>query len=1093
MEPTLHRGQGSITPTLFVGLGGTGSRIVDRIAQRAARQPNWESQLEPLTHFVSIDTNHLDQHALRFIPPGNRINIASFDKRKVVEHYRRSKEKQALQWIDPAYQPREGVKPGAGQIRIESRLGFFYHSPEIRAHFDRLVRDALQPGITWRQADPPRYHVYLFCTLAGGTGSGSFLSTAYLIKSVIEAQNWEPRIVGHLLLSTLMLGKVGPELHSDIHANTYAALKELEHLTKLGYPQVIREGRLSEEFAYWRDDNARQVQQVRTRPFFVSFVHDRPPHLDLPDVEAAVADGAYLQIFTPIIDQMAGELDNYEKNLEHLTRFPGELRDVGLGYTKNFGAFGAAAMVLPAEDLLEYSALRFTAQALRSQITFGVDREDPDDDRARALARLAVNYSDPKFLNMGDEGRERAINEAFVASVREMARQDANDELTEGYWYELVESADEGRVTGTDEKGEPVRGESRLDGVERLLTVERRELLNKVSIPKKSFVFPREGVNQYVELVSRLLEKIREARRIVDDGTRGLELAARDGEVVRGLKLDPIAERYLVLRLLERCETRWLPEAEQEVDKVSALDVENPRVRERLESENYAMLKDAAARRSLLRKDQAFFDARAEAEGGTHRVADAARRLLDARTRLRQLRALHEFLQGRARQYARLATRMESLVKDLESRAERMRRGELSLVPQIALRVELFQTLDEPRRRIWDRVYRRLYVDGGRFLATFDRQVLAETIARQLAPEVRADGSVVEKSLDKTVGDLRGALLTLGRERLRPSIFGAPGEGGLDMVSALELEGRLMLAADGRGLDDVPDKELARYREAKFRALAQLAGVMARVSSAEAKALDDGVTANRTRLLIVDPRIGKGSGEDDFVTQLESVLAFGGRQVKNADWPDPHLIVVHDVELAIPLYYLQAVVGEVEDAYLRLAAEENRSYHLHTDFHWEKSLPNLNPRRSEVTVGWSLRVLAEGLVTGVIKLQNNVWSWRLSDSDRLKQLDDNLAGALYAIGEIHRHEDLRQDLQGQLEAARRARTPEAENEKRQQVTAEIENLIRDMGLRELDAEIGREEVLDRPVLRALKRQLAEDWEPVSEMQNQPRYGNLGSE
>ena len=71
--------QGTIIPTMFLGMGGTGSRIVDRIASRAARLPNWESQLRPLTHFVSVDTNELDQHKLAHIPPGNRLNIAAFD------------------------------------------------------------------------------------------------------------------------------------------------------------------------------------------------------------------------------------------------------------------------------------------------------------------------------------------------------------------------------------------------------------------------------------------------------------------------------------------------------------------------------------------------------------------------------------------------------------------------------------------------------------------------------------------------------------------------------------------------------------------------------------------------------------------------------------------------------------------------------------------------------------------------------------------------------------------------------------------------------------------------------------------------------
>ena len=154
--------QGTITPAFFIGMGGVGSRIVDRIAARAASLPNWESQLRPLTFFISIDTNDLDQDALQAIPKGNRINIAAFDKQKVVEYLRRSNDPQTQQWLPTTYSPREGVKPGAGQIRIESRLGFFFHSPTIRQRLQDLVNQALTPGVTWRKQG--KFNVYLFCT-----------------------------------------------------------------------------------------------------------------------------------------------------------------------------------------------------------------------------------------------------------------------------------------------------------------------------------------------------------------------------------------------------------------------------------------------------------------------------------------------------------------------------------------------------------------------------------------------------------------------------------------------------------------------------------------------------------------------------------------------------------------------------------------------------------------------------------------------------------------------------------------------------------------------------------------------------------------
>lgn len=1094
MSDNYRTGQGSVIPTLFIGAGGVGSRIVDRIAARAKSLPNWASQLDPLTHFLAIDTNELDQHKLRHIPSGNRIHIAAFDKGKAIEGFRRSRDPQALHWLDQAYQPRHGVKPGAGQIRVESRLGFFYSSAEIGARLRQLVAECLRPGITWRQASPPKFNVYLFCTLAGGTGSGSFLSIAYLVDQVIREQEWQPRVVGNLLLSTLMVDKVGPELHPDIHANTYAALKELEHMTKLGYAQVQREGRGHEEFVFCRDENRREVQKVRSRPFFISFLFDRPPHLGLPDVQGAIADAAFLQVFTPIMDNLAGELDNYEKHLEELTRFPGDLKNVGLGYAKNYGAYGAAALVLPGQALLAYAAARFAAQAIRSQITFGVDPLSADDDRARSLAKLAVRYDDPKFLNMSDEGRERVINEAFVRSVQAMAHADRRDELPDGYWLRLQESVDEGRVTGSDERGEAVRAESLIVRLARQLEEARRSVLDRMSIKDRPFIFHKEGVGQYLELVSRLGEDMRLARQAIDEGGRQLEASAQEGEQVSDLKLDPIHERYLVVRLLADLEGTWLPAAEQRLDEGRKSELGNPKVRDRLETELYQSLQEAAAAGGLFKRDQAFYDVREQSQEEFRKVVKATRKVFESEVELRQLRGLADYLRTRSRQYSRLATRMDGLVRELEREAERLRKGEVEEVPDFALRVEVFETLDEPRQRLWDKVYQRLYVAGGRSLATFDRELLAAAITGQLKPTVRADGQVVAKPVERIVDDLRRSLLELGRERLSPALFGGGGQTGLDLAEGLRLEAELALGTRLQPGESLRNEAIDGYVDKKLRSLDQLAGVLARVKASEAKALDDGVKVNRTRQLIMHRGTSGGmGGADDLGARLKAVLATGGRQVKEDHaWPDRHLAIVHDVELPIPLYYLEPVTGEVEGAYLQLAADERRSWQLHTDYRWEKSLPNLNPRRSEVTVGWALRVLAEGMVTGVVARRAGLWVWHLSE-ERSQDLGADLSSALYRIGEIHRNESLQQALERALTRGRERLGAEAEGERRRRLGEQVEAMIADLGLRELNGDLNREDSLDRPVLRALLAAVERGSEIRSTTAAADRYALLGFE
>ena len=726
----------------------------------------------------------------------------------------------------------------------------------------------------------------------------------------------------------------------------------------------------------------------------------------------------------------------------------------------------------PAAILLRYSALCFAAQAIRSQITFGVDRGDPTDDRARALARLAVNYNDPKFLNMSDQGREQVINQAFVSSVQEMARQDAHQELFDGFWYQLVESVDSGLLTGVDDKGEEQRTESVLERIERKLSEDRRELLNRVSIKERAFVFHREGINQYIEYVSRLSEDIRGARRIVDEGVSGLENAARDGEVISDLRLDPLTERYLALRLLDQCRSEWVPKAQEALRKASVRDIGNAKVRDRLEKDLFESMEEAAGQRRLFNRDQAFLDARSEAQEYYRQVAAAARKVFDAEVSLRQLRSLIDYLERRARQYARLASRMETLVRDLESEAEHLRRGESGKVPPFALRVEVFETLDEPRQRIWDRVYHHLYIDEGRSLATFDRQVLAKAIAEQLKPEMGHDGKVAEKPVEKIVTDLRRSLLKLGEERLRQRIFGDHDDPGLDLARGLELEARLILGPEKPAGHPLTEDEIHDYVDTKFRALHQLAGILARVTTAEARALDDGVKVNRTRQLIIGARGNDpGRASKAFEEHLRSVLASDGKQVKTDTWHDPRLVIVHDVELPIPLYYFQPITDEIELAYVELAAAESLAYPLHTDVNWEKSLPNLNPRQSEITVGWSLKRLIEGLLTRVIVYEGSRWLWRFGGPQDTEVLGENLSSALYCLGEIHHKTDLQRKLVSQIASTREALDKGEEATRRQQLAEMVDEVLGGMSRRELRGEIGRQDVLDRSILRALQQEL----------------------
>ena len=107
-------------PTLFVGLGGNGGKIVQLLAGRLRRHPNWE-RIKAMTHFVAIDTNKDDLDKLKDVPVENRFLISAFDARAYIERKRGQRELQedrlVTQWVPANYQFRATQGAGAGQIR----------------------------------------------------------------------------------------------------------------------------------------------------------------------------------------------------------------------------------------------------------------------------------------------------------------------------------------------------------------------------------------------------------------------------------------------------------------------------------------------------------------------------------------------------------------------------------------------------------------------------------------------------------------------------------------------------------------------------------------------------------------------------------------------------------------------------------------------------------------------------------------------------------------------------------------------------------------------------------------------------------------
>jgi len=233
-----------VSPTLMIGIGGTGKEVLLRLRRRIVERYGSLSML-PFLQFMHLDTDTTaaahEQYNLRGaddplhaevrFKPVERIDLTiDGGTGKYVEHINNFP--QIKRWF-PTGGKIAGLGnlgEGAGQVRMASRLGFF-HAPNFSRICGRLeqcrslLRDA---AILERSArlgfdfNAEYMNVFVIASLAGGTGSGTFLDTAFLVQRYFPSADR----VGILMLPGFFSDYAGGE---RVRANGHAALMELNH------------------------------------------------------------------------------------------------------------------------------------------------------------------------------------------------------------------------------------------------------------------------------------------------------------------------------------------------------------------------------------------------------------------------------------------------------------------------------------------------------------------------------------------------------------------------------------------------------------------------------------------------------------------------------------------------------------------------------------------------------------------------------------------------------------------------------------------------------------------------------------------------
>ncbi|HEX2642130.1 MAG TPA: tubulin-like doman-containing protein [Thermoanaerobaculia bacterium] len=966
----------AVSPTLFVGLGGCGCRMVTRVADHLRSRPDFDERYKALVKFALIDTNINDLEAHREKADGTFL-ISDFEKEEYA-HLASGKlfleaDPYFTQWVPQDYRFRAGDTAGAGQIRIESRLGVFYQMkhkdfiPKLR----KLLEDLKSHEHGHRRLDTAEIRIILCYSVAGGTGSGCHLPIAYVLRDLARDLG-KPWIIGVAVLPAVFEDKTGIN-RDGTFANGYAALKETEYLMKLGAPDSRFFPEEGITFHYDPSDASKRT--VREKPFEFVYVVDKPQSFTVSDPVDAAADGLYLQFFSPLHSYQASDYDNFTQHQRFLV--PHDFEGKGIvGFSSFYGAYGAAVLLVPVTGLVEYCSQAAALNLMRSSFlrtipgdpTYSVLRNNPESFEEVTLGNEKNEKPVPtsEFHKKEPAVREALIDRLYMKRVRLLAA----CELLEGEAKRFFSLFRHGHRLGEipkpdggwEHRPERVKGDQ-----EQLARDGMRFSIGSIVLPAISGDGPQ-GMAGLLEQARKAMEiHAEENKPSVSGNTRGLEIKnrasgwidefkgvglriLRNGYKVGTIKfpgmdslvdlaflndevgdVDLAAKRYAVLSILER--VRWEvrpPERGGDFDLGEIKDGDKLTPKDAgpaLES-----LQQQAMDRAMQAVTQAFIE-----------------RLGDLKVNLQKFAATQRELEKG----------FDSLEKEQINRLRKLREEGDNSTNRYVLDGEALQV--EDGRRMWDFYFEDKISDLPEVsLADRDVQVLLSDTVTDIS--IRRRGGASTADLDRLFTNL----CSLMRGKLGVRIAGDPHSpdaerrDGLTLSDALELEvvyralyrsnsaevGKdghkairtLMAEYNHQPSDrklDLKEEQQKDYLRDKIKRLVKEKASLLCVYD-DSRDQHGGVRPDRVFVAAIDADF-RNSAIADVIRGADSNLTW-----VTTGWHNPKEIIFYRAVLNVPLYVFGRM-NEMKGEYHRFRGLAKRPKVLHIDQNWETKLPDLDP------------------------------------------------------------------------------------------------------------------------------------------------------
>lgn len=392
-------------PTLLVGLGGTGSKIVKQV-RLLAKSHHMEDNLS----YVVFDTDVNELAAIREETP--EIEVVQTSTKQTVGQYL-DKDTTARDVWFPVNNilNRKTLSEGAGQVRAISRLAL---NTAIKAgKMTPLHRSIERLYKLNGEASMQALRVILVGSLCGGTGSGLILPVSMYLRNylVTRFQQNAAIIRGFFLLPEVFYEVIhGQEEQNNLKANAYAALRELDAFLMKG------DGSLPDNYELHfmvPRAGSEEMEEYDVSPMDFCFLYDAQ-NMDgnkQNSFQAYLSHAAsciYAQSIAPTSKRSNSSEDNVIRDL------------CKAGGRNRYCGAGSSMIIYPVDDVKEYLALTWlrdniSTDWLKIDAQFRKELEATQKARRKGLSVPTMNRM-RHYVTAIDMGAEN--NAPFEASVR---------------------------------------------------------------------------------------------------------------------------------------------------------------------------------------------------------------------------------------------------------------------------------------------------------------------------------------------------------------------------------------------------------------------------------------------------------------------------------------------------------------------------------------------------------------------------------------------------------------------------------------------------------------------------------------------------